>query len=37
MGSLTVLVGMLPAARIGDPTAKGGVITTGDFTVLIGG
>ncbi|MBO6891409.1 MAG: PAAR domain-containing protein [Roseibium sp.] len=36
-GSFTVLIGMLPAARIGDPTLKGGVITTGEFTVLIGG
>ncbi|WP_415717026.1 PAAR domain-containing protein [Roseibium sp.] len=36
-GSFTVLIGMLPAARMGDPTLKGGVITTGEFTVLIGG
>jgi len=37
MGSMTVLVGGLPLARIGDPTLKGGVITTGEFTVLVGG
>jgi uncharacterized Zn-binding protein involved in type VI secretion len=36
-GSLTVLVGGLPAARMGDMTAHGGVIVTGCFTVLIGG
>ena len=35
-GSATVLVGKLPAARMGDMTAHGGVITTGCFTVLIG-
>jgi uncharacterized Zn-binding protein involved in type VI secretion len=35
-GSITVLVGGLPAARIGDMTAHGGVIVTGCFTVLIG-
>jgi len=37
MGSTTVLFGNMPAARIGDPTLKGGVITTGAFNVLIGG
>ena len=36
-GSMTVLVGGLPAARLGDMTAHGGVIVTGCFTVLIGG
>jgi uncharacterized Zn-binding protein involved in type VI secretion len=36
-GSATVLVGSLPAARIGDQTAHGGVIVLGAPTVLIGG
>jgi uncharacterized Zn-binding protein involved in type VI secretion len=36
-GSATVLVGNLPAARMGDNTAHGGVIVMGMFTVLIGG
>ena len=36
-GSATVLVGGLPAARMGDNTAHGGVIVMGMFTVLIGG
>ena len=36
MGSLGVLVGGLPAARMGDMTAHGGVIVTGCFNVLIG-
>jgi len=35
--AMTVLVGGLPAARIGDMTAHGGVIVTGLPTVLIGG
>ncbi|MDJ0642001.1 MAG: PAAR domain-containing protein [Erythrobacter sp.] len=35
-GSLTVLVGSLPAARLGDMTAHGGVIVMGAPTVLIG-
>jgi uncharacterized Zn-binding protein involved in type VI secretion len=35
-GAFTVLVGGLPAARLGDMTAHGGVIVTGCFTVLIG-
>jgi hypothetical protein len=35
-GSATVLVGKLPAARIGDNTAHGGVIVAGCPTVLIG-
>jgi uncharacterized Zn-binding protein involved in type VI secretion len=34
--SPTVLIGGLPAARIGDPTAHGGVIITGQPTVLTG-
>lgn len=36
MGSPTVFVGGLMAARIGDPTVHGGKIVTGLFTVLIG-
>jgi|GEM_PF-497014 len=35
-GSATVLVGGLPAARLGDNTGHGGVIVAGCFTVLIG-
>jgi len=35
-GSPTVHINSLPAARMGDPTAKGGAITTGFPTVLIG-
>jgi len=36
LGSFTVLIGDLPAARMGDITAHGGVIVLGCFTVLIG-
>jgi uncharacterized Zn-binding protein involved in type VI secretion len=36
MGSPKVLIGGLPAARMGDPTAHGGVIVMGCPTVLIG-
>lgn len=36
-GSATVLVCSLPAARMGDSTAHGGVIVVGFPTVLIGG
>ena len=36
MGSFTVLVSGLPAARVGDLTAHGGTITLGLPTVLIG-
>jgi len=36
MGSFTVLIGNLPAARLGDSTAHGGVIVAGCPTVLIG-
>ncbi len=36
MGSFTVLVCGLPAARIGDLTAHGGAIVSGFPTVLIG-
>jgi uncharacterized Zn-binding protein involved in type VI secretion len=35
-GSPTVLIGYLQAARIGDPTVHGGVIVTGEPTVIIG-
>ncbi|MDQ0106211.1 putative Zn-binding protein involved in type VI secretion [Chitinophaga terrae (ex Kim and Jung 2007)] len=35
-GSVTVLIGGKPAARMGDPTAHGGQIIAGEFTVLIG-
>ena len=35
-GSPTVLIGGLMAARIGDTTAHGGVIVTGQINVLIG-
>jgi uncharacterized Zn-binding protein involved in type VI secretion len=38
MGSTTVLIGGNPAARVGDPTVHGGVITPpGCPTVMIGG
>jgi uncharacterized Zn-binding protein involved in type VI secretion len=36
MGSTGVLINFLPAARIGDPTAHGGVIILGCPTVMIG-
>jgi uncharacterized Zn-binding protein involved in type VI secretion len=36
MGSMTVLIGGLPAARMLDPTVHGGVIVMGLPTVLIG-
>lgn len=36
MGSPTVLIGNLMAARMGDPTAHGGVIVLGCPTVMIG-
>jgi uncharacterized Zn-binding protein involved in type VI secretion len=36
MGSPTVLIGNLMAARLGDPTLHGGTITVGCPTVLIG-
>jgi uncharacterized Zn-binding protein involved in type VI secretion len=35
-GSPTVLIGYQMAARLGDPTAHGGVIVQGEPTVLIG-
>jgi len=37
MGSVTVLINGKPAARMGDQTAHGGVITLGMPTVMIGG
>jgi uncharacterized Zn-binding protein involved in type VI secretion len=37
LGSSTVLIEYLPAARMGDMTAHGGVIVLGDFTVIVGG
>jgi len=37
MGSATVVVAQMPAARIGDPTVHGGVIVLGLPTVIIGG
>jgi uncharacterized Zn-binding protein involved in type VI secretion len=36
MGSSTVLIGNMMAARVGDPTAHGGVIVLGCPTVIIG-
>jgi uncharacterized Zn-binding protein involved in type VI secretion len=36
-GSTTCMIGGLPAARMGDSTAHGGVIVTGAPTVMIGG
>ncbi len=36
-GSATVLIGGQPAARIGDATAHGGMLTLGAPTVIIGG
>ena len=36
-GSVTVMIGKLPAARIGDATAHGGTIVVGAPTVMIGG
>jgi len=36
-GSVTVWIGNLPAARIGDPTLHGGKIVKGWPTVMIGG
>ncbi|MEW6730073.1 MAG: PAAR domain-containing protein [Acidobacteriota bacterium] len=35
-GSFTVLTGFLPQARLGDPTAHGGSIVKGCFTVIVG-
>jgi uncharacterized Zn-binding protein involved in type VI secretion len=36
MGSFTVLIGNMPAARMGDMTAHGGTIVMGFPMVLIG-
>lgn len=36
LGSFTVLIGGMPAARIGDMTAHGGSIVVGFPTVLVG-
>ena len=36
IGSAGVLIGFLPAARLGDPTAHGGVIILGSPTCIIG-
>ena len=36
-GSGTVMIGGMPAARLGDSTAHGGSIIVGCFTVMIGG
>ena len=36
MGSPTVLIGYMMAARVGDPTVHGGVLVAGLPTVLIG-
>jgi uncharacterized Zn-binding protein involved in type VI secretion len=36
-GSATVLIGGVPAARMGDATAHGGTIVLGMPTVMIGG
>jgi uncharacterized Zn-binding protein involved in type VI secretion len=37
-GSATVMIGGMPAARVGDPTAAGGtVLPPGAPTVMIGG
>lgn len=37
LGSATVFIGGLPAARVGDVTLHGGVIVSGNPTVIIGG
>ena len=36
-GSGTVMISNMPAARMGDSTAHGGIIVAGDPTVIIGG
>jgi uncharacterized Zn-binding protein involved in type VI secretion len=35
-GGSTVMIGGMPAARLGDPTAHGGSIVAGCPTVLVG-
>ena len=37
MGSTSVIISGMPAARLGDPTVHGGVIVVGAPTVIIGG
>ncbi len=36
-GSSSVLIGNMPAARVLDSVACGGMISKGEFTVLVGG
>ena len=36
LGSMGVMIGGMPAARLGDITAHGGVIILGSFTCIIG-
>jgi uncharacterized Zn-binding protein involved in type VI secretion len=36
-GSMTVMIGNAPAARLGDTTAHGGSVVLGALTVIIGG
>ncbi len=36
-GSSSVMIGGKPAARMGDPTAHGGLIVAGASNVLVGG
>jgi uncharacterized Zn-binding protein involved in type VI secretion len=36
MGSFTVLIGGMPAARLGDMTTHGGAVVLGCPTVMIG-
>ena len=33
----SVMIGFLPAARMGDPTAHGGTIVLGELRLMIGG
>jgi uncharacterized Zn-binding protein involved in type VI secretion len=37
MGSASVIIDGMPAARMGDATAHGGTIVNGEPTVMIGG
>ncbi len=37
IGSGSVLIGQMGAARMGDPTAHGGAVVAGEPSVLIGG
>jgi uncharacterized Zn-binding protein involved in type VI secretion len=36
MGSMTVMIGFMPAARMGDMTAHGGMVVSGFPQVMIG-